>query len=133
MFALQQLLSVDPSIGRVDYSLMSDQTLMEMLIDGIDDNTKNKYKDNDGIYLDVCEWACIKCDEDQRVIEIVTSSTNEGSNLTGSIKHHFLKEKKSMWRLFLLLWTSRNSCHTGKHIGLSLATIFFQSEKSIQP
>ena len=50
------LLSVDPSLGRVDYSALSDQTLIELLIDGFDDVTKEKYQDNEGTYLNVCEW-----------------------------------------------------------------------------
>ena len=43
---------------------------MEMLIDGFGDETKKEYQDNDGMYLDVCEWLCIECDDDERVIEI---------------------------------------------------------------
>ena len=69
MCAFQLLLSVDPSLGRVDHSLLSDQTLMEMLFDGFDDKTKNKYKDNNGMYLDVCKWSRITCDDDHRVFK----------------------------------------------------------------
>ena len=42
MYAFQIFLSVDPSLGRVDYGLFSDQTLMEMLLEGFDDETKKK-------------------------------------------------------------------------------------------
>ena len=49
MCAFQLLLNVDPSLGRVNYSLMSDQTLMEMLIEGFDDGTKKEYQDDDGM------------------------------------------------------------------------------------
>ena len=65
-FAL--LLTVDPSVGRLDYSLMSDQSLMEMRIEILDDISKKKYKDNDGMYLDACDWSVIKCNGDERVI-----------------------------------------------------------------
>ena len=107
MCAFELLLSVDPSLGRVDYSLMSDQTLMEMLIEGFGDETKKDYKDGEGMYLDVCEWSGIKCDDNERVIEIdivkddlsgslelcyfppkvnmVTISPRSKSNMTGSV------------------------------------------------
>ena len=70
MSALKLFLNVDPSIGRVDCSLLSDQTLMEMLIDGFDDETKQEYQDKDGMYLDACRWSCVTCDDDQGVIQI---------------------------------------------------------------
>ena len=70
MCAFELVLSVDPSLGRVDYSLLSDQVLMEMLFEGFDDETKKQYKDSVGIYLDVCEWSCVTCDDDDRVIEV---------------------------------------------------------------
>ena len=70
MCDFQIFLSVDPSIGRVDYSLMSDQTLMELFVDGFDEETKKKYQDNEGMYLDVCQWPQVECDDGERVIEI---------------------------------------------------------------
>ena len=70
MCAFQVFLSVDPSLGRLDYSLMSDQALMEMLIEGFDDETKQDYQDKHGMYKDVCDWFPITCDEDERVVEI---------------------------------------------------------------
>ena len=54
MCALEIFLSVDPSLGRVDYSLLSDQTLMEMLFEGFTDKARKQCQDNDGMYLDVC-------------------------------------------------------------------------------
>ena len=76
MCAFQLFLSVDPFLGRLDYSLLSDQALMEMLIEGFDDETKKKYQDDHGMYLDVCEWPKIKCDEDESVIDIDINSIN---------------------------------------------------------
>ena len=81
MYAFQLLLSVDPSLGRVDYSLLSDQTLLEMLIDGFDDASKQPYQDNDGMYQDVCTWCCVTCDDDDRVIEVDIDSTSVGGSL----------------------------------------------------
>ena len=72
MCVFQVLLSVDPSLGRLDYSLMSDQALMEMFIDGFDDKSQKQYQDDHRMFLDVCEWPSIKCDHDERVVEIYT-------------------------------------------------------------
>ena len=70
MCALQILLTADPNFGRVDYDSLSDQALMEMLYEGLDDETRRRNQDAHGMYLDVCEWSSVKCDEDRRVIEI---------------------------------------------------------------
>ena len=81
MCPFQLFSSVDPSLGRVDYSLMSDQTLMEMFIEGFDDETTQKYQDSEGMYLSVCKWSGIECDDDERVIGIEMDSTNVGGSL----------------------------------------------------
>ena len=86
MCAFQLFVSVDPSLGRLDYSLLSDQALMEMSIEGLDDETKKNYQDEHGMYLDVCEWPNITCDEDESVIEIYIDS----SHVTGSIEICYL-------------------------------------------
>ena len=89
------LLSVDPSLGRVDYGLFSDQTLMEMLLEGFDDETKKTYKDNDGMYLDVCEWSCVTCDDNQRVTEVDIDS----SNIVGSLELCYAPPKVKEFRV----------------------------------
>ena len=81
MCASQLLLSVDPSLGRIDYNLMSDQTLMEMLIEGFDDETKKTYQDNDGIYLDIRDWSDITFDGDERVAGIKISRLHVNGSL----------------------------------------------------
>ena len=89
MFSKSLLLSVDTNLGRLDYSLLSDQALMEMLIDGFDDDTKKQYQDDHGMYLDVCEWSCIECDADERVAEIVM----DNSDIRGSIQLCYVPPK----------------------------------------
>ena len=81
MCAFQLFLSLDPSLGRVSYSLMSDQILMEMFIEGFSDETKRKYRDRDGMYLDVCKWPRIECDIDERVTKILVGSEGASSSL----------------------------------------------------
>ena len=89
MCALQILLTLDPSLGRVDYRLLSDQTLMEMLFCGFDDESNKEFQDNDGMYLEVCGWPGVKCDDDQRVIEIYIDS----KNLSGSLELFYIPPK----------------------------------------
>ena len=81
MCAFQLFLTGDPSLGRIDYNLLTDQALMEMFIEGFDEETKKKYQDKHGMYLDVCDWLCIECDEDDRVIEIDINSRHVSGSL----------------------------------------------------
>ena len=76
MCAFQLFVCVDPSLGHVDYSSFSDQTLMEMLIEGFDDVTKSEYQESDGTYLNFCRKSCITCDHDESVLEIDIDSEN---------------------------------------------------------
>ena len=64
------LLCIDPALGRLDYHLLSDQTLMEMLIDGIWQKDKEKLFDTNGNFIDACEWMGVKCEGD-RVTHII--------------------------------------------------------------
>ena len=105
MCIFQLLLGVDPSLGRADYSSFSDRTLMEMLIEGFDDGTKKKYQDNDGMFRDVCEWSCIKCDDNVRVIKIDL----DRKNLSGSLELCYVPPKVK----FLII----SSCGTSKLTG----------------
>ena len=82
------LYSVDPSLGRVDYSSFSDQTLMEMVFEGFDEVTKQRYQDEYDTYIDVCAWSCVECDADERVIEV-----KEYSEIIGTIQLSYLPSK----------------------------------------
>ena len=64
------LLSADPSLGRFDISALSDQTLMEMLVDGMQPNIMAQYQDDEGNFKDISAWDNIKCTEG-RVTDIV--------------------------------------------------------------
>ena len=69
------LFTIDPFLGRLDYESLSDQALMEMLIDGMKQKYKKAFKDRTGNYLDKCEWTslyygpCVEC-IDERVTEV---------------------------------------------------------------
>ena len=98
-------LSVDPTLGRVDYSSLSDQTLMELLVDGFDDETKKRYQDKDGMYLDVCKWSCAACDDDQRVIKVNIKT----ENVSGSLELYYVPPKVE----YLFASSCRNGRLTG--------------------
>ena len=81
MCVFQLLFSLDSSLGKVSYRLLSDQTLMEMLIEGFDDKIKKHYQDSEGTYLNVCKCSGIACDSDERVIKINVDSENSSGSL----------------------------------------------------
>ena len=64
-----QLLTIDPALGRLDYESLSDQALMEMLIDGMNAKDKAEYQDENGNCRDVGEWKGIALSND-RVTEV---------------------------------------------------------------
>ena len=63
------LSACDPSLGRLDYDSLSDQALMEMLIDGMHAHSEIIYLDENRNYKDVCEWYRIEC-TDERVTKV---------------------------------------------------------------
>ena len=65
----------DSSLGRIELSMLSDQTLMELLLDGMDDYLKTLVHDKHGNFKDISEWEYyIKCNDDC-VSEISMGST----------------------------------------------------------
>ena len=70
---------IDPSLGRLEYTLLPDHSLMEMLFEGFDAETKKRCQDTDGMYLDVCEWPCVGCDDEERVTQIGEYNQVSGS------------------------------------------------------
>ena len=53
--------AADPALGRIDFSLLSAQAKMEIVIDGLTDAEKRQVQDSSGYYFDVCTWDCIQC------------------------------------------------------------------------
>ena len=72
---LPYLICIDPSLSRLDYSLLSDQARIEMFFGDCNPALKHKVgiihkKSRPTEFVDVCEWAHAKCDEDGNVIRI---------------------------------------------------------------
>ncbi|KNH05182.1 leucine-rich repeat protein [Perkinsela sp. CCAP 1560/4] len=70
VFELLFLVAVDPSLGRVDYGSLSQQTLMEMVIEGI--TNKEEICGDVDDPTDIDEWKGVTI-EDGEVVEIVWS------------------------------------------------------------
>ena len=88
--------TIDPNLGHADYSSFSDQTLMEMLLEGFDEKTRQVCQDIRGTYIEVCEWPCVKCDADGSVIEI-----SQRDNVSGSLELRYAPPKM---RKFEMTW-----------------------------
>ena len=75
---------VDPALGRLDYSSMSTQALMEMFIEGLTAKSKENFQDDQGNYLDIEDWPGFTCESDD--IEIGWISMH----LEGSLAYQFM-------------------------------------------
>ena len=70
MTSFHLILTIDSHPGCDDYSFLSDQDLMEVLIDSFAAEARKRYKDNNGEYLDVCKWPRVACDAANRVVSV---------------------------------------------------------------
>ena len=64
------LVAIDSSLGRVDISSFTDQTLVEMLVSEFSDESKRLFQDDSGAFRDVCTWQDFSCDADGRLTVI---------------------------------------------------------------
>ena len=79
MASLPTLCTADASLGRFDIPSISQQQLMEMLIENINEAAKVEYRSGrTGEYLDVCTWLGIECDVDKNVTSIEFDSSFRG-------------------------------------------------------
>ena len=82
---IQIFLAIDPSLGRLDYASLSDQALMEMLIDKMSEDVKSQFQDTSGNFDDVCDWSCVACAGD-----CVIGVSLPGSHLHGTLETSLL-------------------------------------------
>ena len=61
---------IEPSIGRIDRSMLTDQMLLELLIDGLSMADKEEFMDGNGTYLPVSDLKGIRCDANDNVTNI---------------------------------------------------------------
>ena len=102
-------LTVDPSLGRLSYESLSDQALMEMLIEGTADSTKRHFQDNNGAYLDVCEWSGTTCDASDNVVSFAIKEGNRWNiQFDGTLALEYLPKN-----LLFLFMCNTNSISSG--------------------
>ena len=71
---------MDPHLGRIDYCSLSDQTLMELFIDGLGEETQRQYQRDDGTYCDFPrEWRCVYVEDDKVMISLTYVRGKGGS------------------------------------------------------
>ena len=87
MHTIVTLLTNDPHLGRVNYASLSDQTLMEMLVESFCDEAKKQYQHEPGVFLDICKWPWVSFDDAQNVTIV------QGFNGDGSISLEFIPPK----------------------------------------
>ena len=63
--------TLDPSLGRFDRAALSDQLLMELLIEHLKRPCTRKFREPAGSFLDVCAWEGVTCDADANVTQII--------------------------------------------------------------
>ena len=56
-----ELLTADPMLSRVDASSLTDQTRMEILISGLDENCRAYFCDDNGDFMHACRWLGVTC------------------------------------------------------------------------
>ena len=66
---IQNLLftALDPSLGRLDFASLSEQTSIEMLTAKLTEDTLARFRDDNGCFLDICDWHGITCDDAHNV------------------------------------------------------------------
>ena len=69
----------DPSLGRVDRSTLSDQMMLELLVQHFTEDSKRFLKSDDDAFLPVCTWACVNCDASERAISFDLKQRVAGS------------------------------------------------------
>ena len=65
--ALISLCMCHDAVGRINRDMLSDQMRMELVLDGLQDFSKQRFQSIGGAYMRVCEWPGVTCDASQRV------------------------------------------------------------------
>ena len=82
---------IDPALGRLDYSTMSTQALMEMFIEGLTAESKKQFQDDQGNYLDIEDWPGVASTNDSLEIEW------NNIHLEGSLTYQFMPPRTTVF------------------------------------
>ena len=70
-FFINFFVSAD-GLGRFDIHSLTDECRMELMVEGLSDESKANFEYPDGSYKPVCDWPIVECDADERVVQIFT-------------------------------------------------------------
>ena len=84
------LLPLDTRMGSLHLQALSDQSLMEIFIEGLEAESKARFQHADGTYKDICMWIGIKCDKKLHVKEIHWEVELRGAPWTGLLDFSLL-------------------------------------------
>ena len=73
------VITADTHLGRVDLESLPDQTLMEMLFQDFNWEAQAEFQDNNGMYIDVCQWPGVECGDLGRVVRITRRTLTAGT------------------------------------------------------
>ena len=93
LFTLHLLFS-DAALGRLDANSIDDQSSMELCFEGLTSASKARFTNDQGLFLDVCEWDYIACDDAMHVENI-----NIQKKLNGAFNYKFLQIYKDLYTL----------------------------------
>ena len=101
-------LTTDSPLGRVSLAHLSNQSRMELLVEGFTETSKAKLRRSGGDFFDICDWKEVDCDASGEIQSIsffsyargsialdfipptVTSFTAEGKRFTGTLDTRLL-------------------------------------------
>ena len=78
MKTILKLLAIDEALGRVDPMTLSDQAMMEILVDGLSEDSKVGFCTEQGQLKDVCEWTGVECTPEGKVSKITFNYGHDG-------------------------------------------------------
>ena len=84
-------LCVDSSLGRVQPDMLSDQTLCELLISALDEDSQRRHQDKEGVFLDFEEFESIEINESGEAHEFRLISVSD-KNYSGSLVSNYIPQ-----------------------------------------
>ena len=85
------ILAADSALGRIDSQLLSDQTMMELLVDSLSASSKQAFFHSDGTYRDFKETKVCMCDDDGHINKVlIEKRTLQDPHPGGSIALDFI-------------------------------------------
>ena len=109
MNILPILNTIDPSLGRLDYTMLSDQACFEIFFQDCTPIQKLRFgvirrKDDPNAYVDVCEWKGAECDAEGNVLKILIRCTFMGldEHVWNKFNFAFMPRKLTYFQFYQL-------------------------------